>query len=83
MTPEAVIGLISAGATITFAVAGAAIWVCAKLEKLHVSITNLVSHEHCTERRRRCRSKNNQNKQELPDEKMPAPEQPIFLCRQR
>ena len=57
MTPEAIIGLISASATITFAVAGAAIWVCAKLEKLHVIVSNLVSHERCTERRRRCRSK--------------------------
>ena len=57
MTPEAIIGLVSASATITFAVAGAAIWVCAKLEKLHVAVTNMVSHERCAERRRRCRGR--------------------------
>lgn len=57
MSAEAIIGIISVGATITFAVAGGAIWICAKLERLHVIVSNLVTHAHCTERRRRCRSK--------------------------
>ena len=55
MSAEGIIGIISVGATITFAVAGGAIWVCAKLERLHVTITALVSHEQCSERRRKCR----------------------------
>ena len=56
MRVEAVIGIISAGATIIFAVAGGTVWVCAKLERLHVLVTSLVSHEQCSERRRNCRN---------------------------
>lgn len=61
MSVESIVGMISVGATITFAVAGGAIWVCAKLERLHVAVTALVSHEQCSERRRKCRLNQRRN----------------------
>ena len=62
MKIEAIIGIISAGATVIFAVAGGTVWVCAKLERLHVLVASLVSHEQCSERRRLCRQRQRRHK---------------------
>ena len=57
MTAEAVIGIISICATITLAIAAGTAWICAKIEKVTIALSGMVTKKDCDNLRKQCSKK--------------------------
>lgn len=57
MSAEGVIGIIAICATISLAIAGGTAWICAKIEKVTVALSGMVSQKECDNLRKQCAKK--------------------------
>lgn len=57
MTAEAVIGIISICATISLAIAAGTAWICAKIEKVTIALSGMVTQKDCDNLRKQCSKK--------------------------